>query len=142
MFDPYHDICVLMLSGTERPLFFPILIDKTNAYSIGLTLQGVLTPRPLTHDLMKSVLDTLNAKVISIVISDLRKEAAYSSRIHLYYRDSEYAIPAPYGDAISIALRADAPIFISEHTIKQRSADALDQWLEQLKPEDFGKYNA
>ena len=95
----------------------------------------------MTHDLMKSFLDVFDAKVISVVITDLN-DNTYYAKIHLTYEDSEYTVDSRPSDAIALALRTNAPIFASESVIKKQSSDELEQWLENLKPEDFGKLDS
>jgi hypothetical protein len=95
----------------------------------------------MTHDLMKSVLDTADAKVISVVVTDL-KDNTYYAKIHLTFEDSEYSIDSRPSDAIALALRAGAPIFAKEDVLRKQASDELDQWLENLKPEDFGKFES
>jgi len=116
----------------------PIWVGKAEASSISFALENLSTPRPMTHDLMKSVLDTVDAKVISVVVTDM-KENTYYSRIHLTYEDSEYSIDSRPSDDIALALRTNAPIFANEDVIRKQASEELDQWLENLKPEDFGK---
>ena len=89
----------------------------------------------------KAYLDAVNAKVISIVVTDLN-ENTYFAKIHLTYEDSEYTIDSRPSDAIALALRSQAPIFVNESVIKKQSTEEFDQWLENLKPEDFGKLDS
>lgn len=141
MFDPYNNAYIVLLRDEQNDQFLPIWVGKPEANAISFALEGVSTPRPMTHDLMKNVLDHLNAKLISIVLTDLQ-ESTYYAKIHLLHKDSEYTIDSRPSDAIAIALRAEAPIFAQEEVIKKHSAEELDRWLENLKPEDFGKYDA
>ncbi len=140
MFDPYNKAYIIILRGDENTDVLPIWVGRQEANAISLALEGVFTPRPMTHDLIKSVLDTLEAKLISIVVTEL-KENTYLSKTHLTYRDSEIAIDSRPSDAIALALRADIPIFVSDEAIKKPSSEELDRWLENLRPEDFGKYD-
>jgi len=140
MFDPANNAYIIILRGEEGNEVLPIWVGKTEANSISLALEGIFTPRPMTHDLIKNVLDTLEAKIISVVVTDLR-ENTYFSKTHLSYQDSEVTIDSRPSDAIALALRADAPIFVSEHVIQKQSSEELDRWLDNLKPEDFGKYD-
>jgi bifunctional DNase/RNase len=119
----------------------PIWVGKAEASSISLALEKVAPPRPMTHDFMKSYLDAFDAKVISVVITDLN-ENTYFAKIHLMYGDSEYAVDSRPSDAIALALRTEAPIFASESVIRKQSSEELGQWLENLKPEDFGKLDS
>jgi len=93
----------------------------------------------MTHDLTKNVLDTLGVKIISIVINSL-KENTYYAKIHLQSGGSEVVVDSRPSDAIALALRASAPIFVAEDVLEKRNSENLDQWLKNLKPEDFGKY--
>lgn len=140
MFDPYNNAYIIILRGEENDEVLPIWVGKSEANAISLALEGIFTPRPMTHDLIKSVLDRLDAKIISIVVTELN-DSTYFSKTHLMYRDSEITIDSRPSDAIALALRADAPIFVSEGVIKKQSAEELDRWLENLRPEDFGKYS-
>ncbi len=139
MFDPYNNTFIVILRDEEHAEMLPIWVGKPEASSISFALEEVTTPRPMTHDLMKAVLDVVDAKVISVVISDL-KDNTYYAKIHLMYEDSEYSIDARPSDAIALALRTKAPIFANEEVLRRQASEELDQWLENLKPEDFGKY--
>ncbi|MGH7259699.1 MAG: bifunctional nuclease family protein [Nitrospiraceae bacterium] len=138
MFDPYNNTFIVILRDEEHAEMLPIWVGKPEASSISFALEEVPTPRPMTHDLMKAVLDVVDAKVISVVISDL-KDNTYYAKIHLTFEDSEYSIDARPSDAIALALRTKAPIFANEEVLRKQASEELDQWLENLKPEDFGK---
>jgi bifunctional DNase/RNase len=139
MFDPYNNTFIVILRDEDHAEMLPIWVGKPEASSISFALEEVPTPRPMTHDLMKAILDVVDAKVISVVISDL-KDNTYYAKIHLMYEDSEYSIDARPSDAIALALRTKAPIFANEEVLHKQASEELDQWLENLKPEDFGKY--
>ena len=138
IFDPYNNAYIVVLRDEENSDMLPIWVGKSEASAIGLALESVTAPRPMTHDLMKSFLETFDAKIISVVITDLN-ENTYFATIHLMYEDSEYTVDSRPSDAIALALRTSAPIFASEKVIKKQSSEELEQWLENLKPEDFGK---
>ncbi|MCZ6780349.1 MAG: bifunctional nuclease family protein [Nitrospirae bacterium] len=140
MFDPYNNTFIVLLRDEEQAEMLPIWVGKPEASAISFALEGVTAPRPMTHDLMKAILDAVHAKVISVVISDL-KENTYYAKVHLSYEDSEYAIDSRPSDAIALALRTSAPIFANEDVLRKQASEELDQWLENLKPEDFGKYD-
>jgi len=140
MFDPYNNAYIIILRGEEDTEVLPIWVGRPEANAMSLALEGIFTQRPMTHDLIKNVMDALDAKIISIVVTDL-KDDTYFSKTHLSYQDSEFTIDSRPSDAIALALRADAPIFVSEEVIKKQSSEELDRWLENLRPEDFGKYD-
>ena len=91
--------------------------------------------------LLTTFLDAADAKVISVVVTDL-KENTYYAKVHLSYEDSEYSVDSRPSDAIALALRAKAPIFVTDDVIRKHGNEEMDRWLENLKPEDFGKYDA
>lgn len=140
-FDPYSNTFVVILRDEHNVDMLPIWVGKSEASAISFALEGVSTPRPMTHDLMKAVLDVADAKVLSVVVTDL-KDNTYYAKVHLLYEDSEFSIDARPSDAIALALRTDAPIFAKEDVLRKQASEELGQWLENLKPEDFGKYES
>ncbi|MEE8239858.1 MAG: bifunctional nuclease family protein [Nitrospirales bacterium] len=141
MFDPYNNAYIVVLRDEDNAEMLPIWVGKSEASAISFALEQVTAPRPMTHDLMKAMLDAVDAKVISIVVSDLN-DNTYYAKIHLMYEDSEYAVDSRPSDAIALALRAKAPIFAAESVIRKQTSEELEQWLENLKPEDFGREEA
>ncbi|MBH0177092.1 MAG: bifunctional nuclease family protein [Nitrospira sp.] len=141
MFDPYNNAYIVILRDEDQADMLPIWVGKSEASSISLALESVDPPRPMTHDFMKAYLDAVNAKVISVVITDL-SENTYFAKIHLTYEDSEYTVDSRPSDAIALALRSEAPIFANESVIRKQTSEELGQWLENLKPEDFGKLDS
>lgn len=138
MFDPYNNAYIVILRDEESADMLPIWVGKAEASAISLALEQVTAPRPMTHDLMKNILDAVNAKVISVVVTDLN-DNTYFAKIHLTYEDSEYSVDSRPSDAIALALRTDAPIFAQEAVLRKQTSEELEQWLENLKPEDFGR---
>ena len=128
MFDPYNNAYIVVLRDEEHSDMLPIWVGKSEAGAI-------------THDFMKAFLDAYNAKVISVVITDL-SEHTYFAKIHLMFEDSEYTVDARPSDAIALALRSNAPVFANDSVITKQSSEELEQWLENLKPEDFGKLDS
>jgi bifunctional DNase/RNase len=101
----------------------------------------------MTHDLIHSILNNLESKVIKIVVNDL-KENTYYALIYLNRKGDEIVIDSRPSDAIAIALAVDAPIFVSDQVIEkaktidmEKEGDQLKEWLENLNPDDF-KYKA
>lgn len=139
VFDPHTNMYIVILNDEENKDVLPIWIGKFEANAICFILEGIIPPRPMTHDLTKSILDTLDIKIISIVINNL-KDNTYYAKIHLSSHGSEVVVDSRPSDAIALALRSSAPIFVSEDVLEKRNAENLDQWLKNLKPEDFGKY--
>ncbi|MGB0911850.1 MAG: bifunctional nuclease family protein, partial [Nitrospirales bacterium] len=110
LFDPYNNAYIVILRDEQNSDMLPIWVGKSEASAISFALERIAPPRPMTHDLMKTILDSMEAKIISVVLTDL-KENTYFAKIHLLYGDSEFSIDSRPSDAIAVALRSEAPIF-------------------------------
>ena len=149
MLDPASNVPIVILRDTQSQLFLPIWIGVFEANAIALRIEGVEPPRPMTHDLLRLVLEQLEATVEKIVISDLR-ESTFFAVIHLQHRGAPVTVDARPSDAIALALRANAPIFVLRSVLdKAQAADLatqatdeekLKKWLEEISPEELGKY--
>ena len=131
----------------------PIWIGLLEASSIATAIENVQTPRPMTHDLLKNILDSLDVKVIRIEVNDL-KDNTYYAIIYLEVDDKRLTIDARPSDAIALALRVNASIFVEESVIKKSAKVDLSkkedkvvtdqaEWeeiLENMSSDDFGKY--
>ena len=139
---------VVILKDLQSHYYLPIWIGQFEATSILMELQGIKPTRPLTHDLLKTVLETLNARLIRVVINDLI-EGTFYARLNLVFQEEEVEIDSRPSDAIALAVRFGAPIYVSEEVIKQASIVAEEgeeiqvekfrEFLEKLNPEDFEK---
>ena len=118
LFDPYNNAYIVILRDEENSDMLPIWVGKSEASAISFALENVAPPRPMTHDLMKSILDNVDAKILSAVVTDL-KDNTYYAKIHLWYGDSEYSIDSRPSDAIALALRAEAPIFTNSSLVRR-----------------------
>lgn len=137
---------VVILKDLEGKRHLPILIGPFEATAIALALEGTQVPRPLSHDLMKSIIETLDARVERIVIDDI-KENTFYAKVILHSSGDSLAIDARPSDSIALALRTNAPIFVSEQiilaeTMEDKSAEEQDvkafrKYLDSLKPSDF-----
>ena len=149
LMDPVSNMPVVILRDTENGLFLPIWVGIFEANAIALELEKVSTPRPMTHDLLKSVLEGLGVTVSQVVVNDL-KENTFFAVIELNHNGNVINIDARPSDAIALALRVNAPIYVTEKVVSQAKSveiseekeetDKWKEWLENLKPEDFGKY--
>jgi bifunctional DNase/RNase len=137
LFDPRSGMYILLLHQIDGSETLPIWIGKPEADSIALALGKVITPRPLTHDLIKNVFDTLNVKITRVVITEIIDNTYYAF-IYAFDGKNEIAIDSRPSDAIAVALRVHAPIFVNESVLEIKMADELEEWLKNLKPEDFG----
>jgi bifunctional DNase/RNase len=137
LFDPRSGMYILLLQQIDGTGTLPIWIGKPEADSIALALGKVITPRPLTHDLIKNVFDSLDVKASRIVITEII-ENTYYALIHVQDGNREITIDSRPSDAVAVALRVQVPIFVEEEVLDVRKADELEEWLKNLKPEDFG----
>ena len=149
MLDPSSNIPIVILRDTESQLFLPIWIGVFEANAIALRIEGVEPPRPMTHDLLRLVLEKLGATVEKIVISDLR-ESTFFALIHLRQGGQSVAVDARPSDAIALALRTEAPIYVLRSVLDKAQAadltaeasdeDKLKKWLEEISPDELGKW--
>ena len=137
LFDPRSNMYILLLKEIDGNNTLPIWIGKPEADSIALALGKVETPRPLTHDLIKNIADSLQVKVSKIIVTEIQ-ENTYYALVCLNDGKKETHVDSRPSDAIAVALRVNAPIFVEESIIGQKSSDELEDWLKNLRPEDFG----
>jgi bifunctional DNase/RNase len=139
----------VLLKDLEEKEVVPIWIGFFEASAIATQLEKVQLSRPMTHDLMKNLLDTLGVTVIKIEVTELR-ENTFFAIIHLDMDGTHFAIDARPSDAIALALRTDVAIYVHEEVIKKsrkidlhqqkEGEEVLDDLLEGLSSKDFGKY--
>ncbi len=149
MMDPITNSPIVILQDVERNTLLPIWVGIFEANAIALQIERVDTPRPMTHDLLKNVLNHFDAEVERIVVTELKDNTFYAV-IHLHRGGQPMIIDSRPSDAIALALRTDAPIFVTESVIQNSRNISLDkekldpeevrEWLENLNPEDLGKY--
>ena len=142
-----EQVIVLKEVGGERA--FPIVIGIWEAVAIDRNIKGKKTPRPMTHDLLRNIINDLRASVERIVVCDLKENTFYAT-IELRAPGGPLAIDARPSDAIALALRTSSPIFVEEVVIQdakslEASKDSQDvgrlrRWLEGLSEEELGKY--
>ena len=147
-------VVILQEQNGERVL--PIWIGPAEASAIAMELAGMKFARPLTHDLLKQVIVGLGADLRKVIISQV-KDNTYYAELHIYRGDAVINIDARPSDSIAVALRLKAPIFTSDELLENTTidtsdltstetgpqpldADALKNYLQNLDPEDFGKF--
>lgn len=152
--DPTSDVPVIILREEGGTVFLPIWIGVFEANAIALALEGIRTPRPMTHDLLQSVLAGLDAELVRIEIHALI-EGTFHARLRLRRRvagaGEVVEVDARPSDAVALALRTGAPIWIARVVLdgalsSQKASEAEDdrklrEWLENARPEDLGKYS-
>ncbi len=152
--DPITNTPIVILKDLEEKKAIPIWIGIFQASAIATEIEKITFPRPMTHDLLNEILKVLKAEVLRVEIHDLRNNTFFAN-IQLLTDGNVITIDARPSDAIAIALRAGAQIFVDTKVIeKSRNVDfgtnmtdldrlkkeKLAEFLENLSPEDFGKY--
>jgi bifunctional DNase/RNase len=151
--DPYTNVPIVVLKDMEDKTTVPIWIGLVEASAIAMELEQIKIQRPLTHDLLKNVIADLKVEVLKIEVTDL-KDNTYYALIHLQNGEEVIAVDSRPSDAIALALRTESPIFVSDKVIEKSQQEQVDRhtafteenkdkWteiLENLNPEDFGKY--
>ena len=141
---------IVLLKTTDGNRFLPIWIGRAEAEAILMKLQGAATPRPMTHDLFTSVLGEFDAKVEKISVVDLKENTFYAVITLAKGGGGEIEIDSRPSDAIALAVRVDAPIFVAEAVIEEASiefkgedvdedeiVDQFKQFLERVTPDEF-----
>jgi bifunctional DNase/RNase len=167
--DPTNNMPIIILKDMQNQIAIPIWIGLVEASAIATELEGIELARPMTHDLLKNVLSTLGGTLARIVVCDLKDNTFYAT-LHVQSGDQVLEVDSRPSDAIALALRTQADVFVARKVIEssqQLDLDALkevlgkdklgeeeagegsksksekDRWteiLENLKPDDFGKY--
>ena len=139
---------VVILKDLEGKRYLPILIGPFEATAIALALEGTQVPRPLSHDLMRVMLESLHAKLEQIVIHDI-KDSTFFAKLVVKTNGDTQEIDARPSDCIALALRMQAPIFVTdkialEETVADKKAEAEEtarfrKFIDDLKPSDFSR---
>ncbi len=151
--DPSSNTPIIILRADDSDKVIPIWIGLLEATAIVSALQNIKFDRPMTHDLFKNFADMLNIKVSKVEVCDLRDNTFYAT-IHFVSEQRVFEIDARPSDAIAIALRSGAPIYVDDMVIEksimpEEEAEVLDdseegkkwaEYLKNLQPDDFGKY--
>jgi len=149
MIDPITNMPIIILRDEQGQRVLPIWVGVFEANAIALQIENVQTPRPMTHDLLKNVIDDLSARVDRIVVCELKENTFYAT-IHMTVSGRQLEVDARPSDAIALALRTRSPIFVEETVIQnarsvEPSKDSMDigrlqKWLEGLSEDELGKY--
>ena len=150
--DPTINAPLVILREKSGERMLPIWIGLLEAGAIAAKLEGVNYSRPMTHDLIMSIIKSLGGKIDRIVVSDLVQSTFYA-RIFITTGDDQYEFDSRPSDSIAMALRADVPIFVDVKVIDKSQKidlnegkgvltdkDKMLEILENMDPEDFGKY--
>ena len=148
--DPASNTPVVVLQESGGETVIPIWIGIFEANAIAMEMEHVELPRPLTHDLMKNMLTQLSVSVEKVVITAL-EETTYYAEIHLLRQDERCVIDSRPSDALALAVRTGASVFVADEVIRKSHAFAaksqtdlpeedIRKWLEDLSPDSLGKY--
>jgi bifunctional DNase/RNase len=149
MMDPVTNMPIVILKDLSGNSVLPIWVGVYEANAIALEIEKVATPRPMTHDLIKSLLLGLGTAVNKVVVSELKDETFYA--VIWLDRDGELiSVDSRPSDALALALRLDCPIYVEETVLKSSKLastvsdkvnnEELRRWLEGLNDEDLGRY--
>ena len=146
--DANSKIPVVILTDPEEKRYLPIWIGIYEADAILIALEKINVPRPMTHDLMKTILETVNIRIDRILIHNIQNNTFYA-RVTLLRDEDKWEIDARPSDAIAIGLRAECPIFVSEKVIIEASITdktkyekekiEFKKFFQDLKPADFNR---
>lgn len=147
--DPVSKSPVMILEPLNEKRPIPIWIGINEANAIALELENIVSPRPMTHDLIKNIMGVLEARVEKVIITDLI-ESTYYAELYIHRGGEVQIIDCRPSDAIVVALKNKAKIFVSEQVIGASligdffsnlldSDEKIDSWFNSLTPDDFGK---
>jgi bifunctional DNase/RNase len=149
MMDPVTNMPIVILKDVGGNTILPIWVGMYEANAIALEIEKITTQRPMTHDLIKTLLLGLNTVVRKIVVSELREDVFYAV-IWLEREGSLISIDSRPSDALAIALRLDCPIYVEDSVLSNSkmataisekvNSEELRRWLENLNDEDLGRY--
>lgn len=148
MMDPVTNMPIVVLRDESGERTLPIWIGMFEAHAVALQLENSGAARPMTHDLLKHAIETLGAVVAEVHITDIQ-EGTFLAMVYLRVGQETLALDSRPSDALALALRSRAPVFVAEHVLSDakpmeapttQDAERLQHWLESLDPDDMGKY--
>lgn len=149
MMDPVTNMPIVILKDVNGASVLPIWVGIYEANAIALEIEKVTTPRPMTHDLIKNLLLSLETRVDKVVVSELKDDTFYAV-IWLERDGQTISVDSRPSDALALALRVDCPIYVEDEVLKnskvssaasdKASNEELRKWLENLSDEDIGRY--
>lgn len=147
--DPISKMPIVVLEDLNNERMLPIWIGAFEANAIALKIENIPTPRPMTHDLLKNFLDKFKISIEKIVVNDVKDNTFYAL-IYCCHEDQFFTVDSRPSDAIALALRMNVNIFVEEEVVKKahslkfdenlEDSEKLKKWLENLNPDNLGKY--
>jgi bifunctional DNase/RNase len=148
MMDPVTNMPILVLRDEAGERTLPIWIGMFEAHAVALQLENSSSTRPMTHDLLKRVIEAHGGRVTEVHITDIR-DGTFYALVYISANGELTAVDARPSDALALALRTRAPVFVAEHVLSDakpldtptvQDTERLQHWLESLDPDDMGKY--
>jgi len=138
---PNSESQVVILQDESKTNTLPIWVGVAEGTAIRLALEGVVPPRPLSHDLIRNLTEQLGLKISKVVVTDVKNNTYYAS-IYLRSKDSdtqsELTVDARPSDAIALALRTGSPIYVTQEVLDRLAPENVDPWLKMLGSKEFG----
>jgi bifunctional DNase/RNase len=149
MMDPVTNMPIVVLKDVSSESVLPIWVGVFEANAIALEIEKVPTPRPMTHDLIKNVLQGLEASVRKVVVTELRDDTFFAV-IWMEREGRVVSVDSRPSDALALALRVDCPIYVEDEVLKnsklataiseRSTSEEMRKWLEGLNDDDLGRY--
>ena len=139
--DPKTETQIVILRDVNNEEILPIWVGVAEGNAIRFALEGIIPPRPMTHDLVKELLEQLGVQLLKVVVNEMKSNTYYAT-IHMLAHNTTHTVDSRPSDAIALALRTSTPIFATDEVLKKKISENLDAWLQQLNPKDSEKYNA
>ena len=148
MMDPVTNMPILVLRDEAGERTLPIWIGMFEAHAVALQLENSSSARPMTHDLLKHMIEALGGTVTEVHITDVR-DGTFYALIYLSANGDQVAVDSRPSDALALALRTRAPVYVAEHVLADtrpleaptsQDTERLQHWLESLDPDEMGKY--
>jgi bifunctional DNase/RNase len=134
---PNSDSQVVILQDESKANTLPIWVGVAEGTAIRLAMEGVIPPRPLSHDLIRNLTEQLGLKISRVVVTDVKNNTYYAS-IYLSSKQSELTVDSRPSDAIALALRTSSPIYVAQDVLDRLSPENVDPWLKMLGSKEFG----
>ena len=135
--NPNAESQVVLLQDEDKTNTLPIWVGTAEGTAIRLALEGIIPPRPLSHDLIRNLTEHLGLKVAKVVVSDVKNNTYYAS-ISLSSKQSEQTVDSRPSDAIALALRTRSPIYATREVLARQAPEAVDPWLKRLDANELG----